>query len=216
MRFSGCPAGHGMFCLASTALISRMVEGIKGLGSLSPAPCHLQWWNFSSHIALLSILQEWEDTASSFTVYVPLGPKPPLLRMLFKGFWVVNSLHRLIHPSFGHGCSWDLFEVAPRCLKPIKMAETLKPHRYFFLDCFMLFPQWQSSSFLTTSVQILHSQRKRNSKMVICQVWMLLWFQLCSLSNTSQQPEGKCPDTQFSITDDIMSDLDLIILLDKD
>lgn len=36
------------------------------------------------------------------------------------------------------------------------------------------------------------------------------------MPNTGQLPEGQYPDTKSSITDDIMSDLDLIILLDKD
>lgn len=149
MRFSGCPACPGMFCLASTAPICQTVAGIRGLGSLLVGLCHLQCWISSWYIALLSILQGWEDMLllSQFmsiwaqnVCYWQHYLKHITLTAQCKGnsgtcFWVVDSLPRLIYPAFGRGSSegrssWDLFEPAPRYLRPIKMAGNETPQRY--------------------------------------------------------------------------------------
>lgn len=170
MRLSGCPGGHGRFCLASTALISQIIVGIKGLGSLPLGFCHLQWWNSSSYIALFSVLHEWEDTVSSFTVYVHLGPKSLLLRMLFKGFWGCRFPSQAHTSTFWTWLLLKSFWSCPKMFKTYQNGWYFKTSEVFFLDCFMLFPQWQYSSFLLTSMQNLHSQWKRSSRLVICQV----------------------------------------------
>jgi len=134
MRFSGCPACPGIFCLASTA-ICQTSAGIGGLGSLSVGLCHLQCpWGFQLilcpvlhpagmrrrycsffHCLCLSGPKISAIESINFTVCVHLGPKYLLLRALTlttqcKGnwgtrFWIVDSLQKLMHPAFGHGSS---------------------------------------------------------------------------------------------------------------
>lgn len=95
-----------------------------------------------------------------FRIYVHLGPECLLLRTILKHlslitpcksnsrtcFWVVDSLHRLMHPALGHdssegGISWGLSKAARRCLTPTEMGSNETASEIFFQIASCPFPQ---------------------------------------------------------------------------
>lgn len=120
--------------------------------------CHLQWWDSISSLSNDGIPSHhcpvvhppgMRRRCFFFRSLYTSGPKISSIENAIERFLGLDSLHQLVHTFW----TWLLLRSFWSCLRMFKTYQNgwyFKTSKVFFLDFFMLFPQWQSSSFLMT------------------------------------------------------------------